>query len=207
MSNNALSKLQSLNVKHITTTGPTETGFKNQFLEVEVTPVRLPDGRDSTYSVVNPNGYAGVVVPRLEQDGEIFLGMVVQHRFPVHKVTLEFPSGATMTRGPEGAARELKEEMDICLDPAELQHLGRLDVNSGVMGNEHHVWLANLTPEDLPEEGFVEGESGAHTVWVTEEELLDLQATGHLTCGVAMASYFMMRNHLSRATLGTWLGK
>lgn len=100
--------------------------------------LRVPDGREYTYTVVEHPGGAWVVPVTAE--GQVVL--IWHYRHPVGEYCLEVPAGSLSAEVPpdETARRELAEE--IGGTAADLRYVGRFYVSNGITNEAAYVYLA-----------------------------------------------------------------
>lgn len=175
----------------IVPTGAPIAVYRTPFLEVEETPVRFPNGAEGSYARVNPNTHGGVAVPRSITRGIARYGLVRQYRHPLGRTTLEFPRGATDDGSEMETVRELVEETGLSIHPGGGVRLGTLHADSGILATDISVWLIHV--EDIGDSAFIEAETGASHLWVTEGELIGLIARGEITCGITLGSFMLLK--------------
>jgi ADP-ribose pyrophosphatase len=99
--------------------------------------LRLPNGRQITYNVVEHPGYV-LIVPLL-CDGRVVMERI--YRYTLGRTCLECPSGGLDGQSPRVAAlRELEEETGYIAE--HLQPLGRFAGSSGMSNIEFDIFLA-----------------------------------------------------------------
>jgi 8-oxo-dGDP phosphatase len=158
--------------------------YRNDWIRVREDVVELDDGSSGIYGVVEKADFA-LVLP--EQDGGFWL--VEQYRYPIGRRSWEFPQG-TWSAGaggtPEELARtELAEETG--LRAGRLEHLGRLDLASGLMTQRFDVFLAtDLTPGPTAREAT---EADMVAAFVPADELRAMMRDGRITDGPSLAAY------------------
>ncbi|MDR2211428.1 MAG: NUDIX hydrolase [Spirochaetaceae bacterium] len=135
--------------------------YRSRVLSVRDTICRSPEGKDSTFTVIDSPDWV-IVVPLLKtKDGPRFL-MVRQWRHGSRELSLEFPGGVLERgeTGEAGAARELAEETAHRAEG--LIKLGTMSPNPAIMSNHVHFYYAeNLSPlesQSLDEDEFVDTE-------------------------------------------------
>jgi ADP-ribose pyrophosphatase YjhB (NUDIX family) len=158
--------------------------YRNDWIRVREDEIELPDGTPGIYGVVEKRDFA-LVLPA--EDGGFWL--VEQYRHPIGRRSWEFPQGtwpAGAGGGPEELARaELAEETG--LRAGRLEHLGRLDIASGLMTQRFDVWLAtDLTPGPTAREAT---EADMVSGFVTAAELRAMALDGRLTDAPSLAAY------------------
>jgi ADP-ribose pyrophosphatase len=83
--------------------------FENDFMDLYVDDILLPDGKEATRTYIKHNG-AAAVLP-ITKDGKLVL--TKQYRYPVHKISIEIPAGKKDSKAETGLAcvqREIEEE-------------------------------------------------------------------------------------------------
>jgi ADP-ribose pyrophosphatase len=112
--------------------------LKNKRFKVVHHDVIQPDGRKSTYDVVEKKDFV-VIIPRMGRD----YYLIKQYRYAVRALSWECPAGAIeATESPAAAAkRELLEETG--LKSKNLVHLGYLWEATGFSNIGFHVYFAD----------------------------------------------------------------
>ena len=128
-----------------------EVVFDGSIMTVTVDILRLPDGSEARFEVVeHPD--AVTIVP-VDEFGSVV--MVRQYRHALRRVLLELPAGK-MERGEEPAAaaqRELREETGLAA--GELRPLGGFYAAPGFLTEYLHLFLAReLRPSPLEPDPF-----------------------------------------------------
>jgi len=102
-------------------------------------------------------------------------------------VSLEFPrgSGEGGETSAACAARELREETGYRVDAADLTRLGTVRPNTAILASAIPVYLLE---SDRAHPGKPEGDEVSDIVYVAEEDLPGLIATGQLTDGISLAA-------------------
>lgn len=159
--------------------------YRNAWMSVREDGVRLPDGQDSVYGVVDKPDFA-LIVPR-EDDGGLWL--VEQYRYPVRRRSWELPQG---TWGPDAsgtpaelAAAELREETG--LRAARLHHLGHLDQAPGFCSQGLDVWLATGLVPGPPEREASEQDMRCRRV--SDAEFRRMVRAGEMVDAASLAAY------------------
>jgi 8-oxo-dGTP pyrophosphatase MutT (NUDIX family) len=161
--------------------------YRNNWIRVREDTVELADGSTGLYGVVEKADFA-LVLPR--EDGGFWL--VEQYRYPLGRRSWEFPQG-TWGVGKDGSAEdlartELAEETGH--RAADLRHLGRLDLASGLMTQRFDVWVATgLTPGPTDREPT---ESDMEVAFVPEDDLRQMIRDGRITDGPTVAAYGLL---------------
>ena len=158
-----------------------ELKFHGKIVDFYQDTVRLPDGREAIWDLIDHKGAAAVVPVR--EDGKIL--MVRQYRSALDRFTLELPAGAKNGREEPAevcAARELEEETGYAC--RKLTHL--IDVNTTVAFCTERigVFLAEdlvKTQQHLDDDEYVEPEA-----WELDD-LLEKIYAGEMTDGKTIA--------------------
>jgi len=149
--------------------------YANSWMTVREDAVRLADGTESIYGVVDKPTYA-LVIPR---DGDR-LQLVEQFRYPVGRRRWEFPAGTAPERADVDpaalAVRELREETGLVA--GRVERIGHLEVAPGMSSQRGHVFLATeLTAGPHQRE---HSEQDMRTAWFTVAEFEDMARAGEL---------------------------
>lgn len=118
--------------------------YRGRNFNVRRVEIRLPDGRKSSFDIMDHNGSA-IMIP-LDVDGNLIF--VRQYRHAVEKEILEFPAGAREADEPyeDCAAREMREETG--LEAGKLQKLGEFYLAPGYSTEFMAVFLATDLKEN-----------------------------------------------------------
>jgi 8-oxo-dGTP pyrophosphatase MutT (NUDIX family) len=165
------------------------TVYENRWLTLREDRIRLADGSEGIYSVVDKPPFA-LVVP---WDGEK-LHLVGQWRYPVEDFCWEFPQGALQDRpdaSMEEVARiELAEETG--LRAATLERVGDMYAAHGYSSQTLAVFLAtDLTQGEASPEPE---EQGIVTRTVTVPEFEAMMRAGELKDAHSVAAYGLLRS-------------
>lgn len=149
--------------------------------------VEFPNGTRNGYSrlfnrATLENGAAGVVVLP-EMDGKLLL--LHQFRHATRSWHWEIPRGfgEPGVSAEEQAQNEIQEEIDGKIE--RITALGILHNNSGLEGNDVHMYFANLISIGK----FAEEEGIESYLWVSIEELEEMIASERITDGFTIAAY------------------
>jgi 8-oxo-dGTP pyrophosphatase MutT (NUDIX family) len=162
--------------------------YANRWLSVREDGIRLPDGTESIYSVVDRAEFS-LVIPR---DGDR-LHLVEQFRYPIGRRRWEFPAGSA----PDGAevdpaelaARELQEETGLVA--GRMERLGTIEVAPGMSSQRGHVFLATgLTDGPARRE---HSEQDMRTAWFTVAEFEAMVREGELVDSPSLAAYLLLQ--------------
>jgi 8-oxo-dGTP pyrophosphatase MutT (NUDIX family) len=161
--------------------------YQNAWMSVREDQIRLPDGTQGIYGVVDKPDFA-LVIPR---DGAGYW-LVEQYRYPVRRRAWEFPQGgwpAGRTGSPAELARaELREETG--LTAASLTHLGHLFTASGFCSQGYDVFLAEgLTAGPTAREAT---EQGMTQRLVSDREFRALIRDGGIGDSATVAAYSLL---------------
>jgi ADP-ribose pyrophosphatase len=164
------------------------TVYSNRWLTLREDRIRLADGSESIYGVVEKPPFA-LVVP---WDGER-LHLVGQWRYTVQRFCWEFPQGALEGRPDapmdEVARTELAEETG--LRAGAVEQIGELYAAYGYSSQSYFVFLATgLTQGEASPEPE---EHGIETRTVTPAEFEDLMRSGEMVDGHSVAAYGLLR--------------
>jgi 8-oxo-dGTP pyrophosphatase MutT (NUDIX family) len=161
--------------------------YRNPWIRVREDVIEHADGSTGIYGVVERPDFA-LVVPA-QEDG---FWLVEQYRYPIGRRSWEFPQG-TWSQGASGTAEELaRAELaeETGFRAADLQHLGRLDLASGLTTQGFDVWLATgLTAGPTAREP---SEADMVQAFVPETELRRMIADGRITDGPSLAAYTLL---------------
>jgi ADP-ribose pyrophosphatase len=129
--------------------------YTNTWMAVREDQVRLPDGRETIYGVVDCGNCVGVL-PFMDPDHVLLVG---QYRYVAQRFTWEMPTGGVRAgESLEAAAqRELAEEAGH--QAARLTWLSTYHTSKSVMNETAHLYLgAELAPANHPpdETEFIE---------------------------------------------------
>lgn len=164
------------------------TIYDGRAFDVQKIQVRLPDGREGTYDLVQHPG-AVTIVP--VKDGQIYF--VRQYRIGARQALLELPAG-TLEPGEEplpAAARETREEIGMAA--AELRLLGDFFMAPGYSSEHLWVYLATgLTPDPLAadEDEFID------VVSIPVSQAYEMARSGQLMDGKSLAGLMLAQTIL-----------
>ncbi len=163
-----------------------------QVFHVERLVVGSPrDGRSYVRHVLEVPDWVNVVA--FTDDGHIIL--VEQYRFGAGILSLEFPAGILEPgeNPAEGGVRELREETGY--DSADAQTVGFVYANPALQDNRQHAVLARgCRRVAAPHQD--EGED-VHLRLVTPDELRALIRDGTIRHALALATWFLVQEHLA----------
>ena len=166
-----------------------ENKYKGHVFDVSKVYVKLPDGRERAYDLVE-HGNSVTIVP-VTEDGQLYF--VTQHRIGSGNTLLELPAG--VLEGDEeprsAASRELQEEIGKA--PGELIEIGGFYLAPGYTDEYMVVFLAkNLSdsPLDPDEDEFLE------IIKLPITEVYKKAAAGEIQDGKTLASLLLARPFL-----------
>ncbi|MFP3989605.1 NUDIX hydrolase [Streptomyces sp. E11-3] len=164
--------------------------FRNRFGALFNDEVLSPSGEQGRYLRWQWS-HGGVVIVPMGRDG---LAFVPTYRYPISKVSLEFPrGGCEADEDPAvAAARELREETGFECAPSALRPLGVIHAETGLIESDVHVFAADVRPTGSAHAQPVAEpeamESVAEPVWAPHGEVLKWLQSGNVTCGVTLAA-------------------
>jgi 8-oxo-dGTP pyrophosphatase MutT (NUDIX family) len=161
--------------------------YTDEWLDVRIADVELPDGRHLDHRLIRTRPGAGVVLVR---DGQVLL--LWRHRFITDSWGYEIPLGK-LDPGEDpaaGAAREFEEETGWRSGP--LEYLLRVEPTPGLYDGVHHIYRAEGATHIGPPEDAHESE---HIEWVPLASIPRLVGDGKITSGTTLAAllYTMTR--------------
>ena len=167
--------------------------YANAWMTVREDAIRLLDGTESIYGVVDKPTFA-LVIPR---DGDR-LHLVEQFRYPMGARRWEFPMGTAPDRAEIEpavlAARELEEETGLVAGRMEL--LGDLDLAPGMSSQREHIFLATELVEGPTRREHTEQDM--HSRWFTTAEFEAMVRGGELVDAQTLAAYLLLLLHSGR---------
>lgn len=163
--------------------------YRGRAFQVENVHVRLPDGRQRDYDLVNHRG--AVTILPLDEDGEVWF--VRQYRIGARQSLLELPAGV-LEEGEdpaEGAGREIREEIGMAA--GKLLKIGEFFMAPGYSSELMHVFLAtDLIPESLPQDDdeFLE------IIRLPLAEVMEMAHRGEIIDGKTLSSLLLAQTYL-----------
>lgn len=158
--------------------------YKNPWMTVREDEVEFPNGHTGIYGIVVKTDFA-LIIPF---DGTHFY-LVSQFRYPLQKVSLEFPQGKhedDPTADPLEMARdELREETGLLTK--NIKEIGYLYEASGYSTQAFHIFYA--TDLHAGKKELDATEVGLETQKVTPEELETLILNGTLSDAPTVSAY------------------
>lgn len=150
---------------------------KNPWVKLYFDQVRFPNGATGFYNrIVESGGKPGVAILPIRDET---IGLLRQYRYPVHATLWEIPRGFGEIGVPEkDAIRELEEETGIVVGFEDLQALGVLHPNSGLLDSEVHLFAAKCR---LPAEETTPPQGGEERLtWLRFSAALEAIGTGEI---------------------------
>ncbi|CAN5289478.1 NUDIX hydrolase [soil metagenome] len=174
---------------HIRCTGSREV-YRNPWMTLREDAIRLPDGSDGIYGVVDKPTYALVIA----RNGEQFC-LVEQFRYPLGMRRWEFPQGTAPGLAELEvsalAARELREETGLQAEV--MTPLGLLDVAPGMSSQRGRVFLATGLTEGEPE--LEHEEQDLRSAWFSRDEIEAMMRSGEITDAQTLAAWTLLMLH------------
>ncbi len=169
--------------------------YSDDWLDIRVADVELPDGRQLAHRVVRVPLGAGVVA----EDGTGQVLLIWRHRFITGTWGWEIPMGRVEDgeTPAQTAAREFEEETGWRAGP--LRHLLTVRPTPGISDSEHHVYRASEAtrlgrPADANEADRVD--------WVPLSEIRPLIAKGEISSGTTLAALLYVAGECAAAGSG-----
>jgi ADP-ribose diphosphatase len=155
--------------------------YANKWMAVREDQVRLPDGRQTIYGVVDCGNCVGVL-PFVDPDHVLLVG---QYRYVAQRFTWEMPTGGVRPGESleEAAQRELAEEAGR--RAGRLRWISTYHTSKSVMNETAHLYLGDdLTPTERPgdETEFLERRVFSF------EEVLDMVRRAEITDSMTVIS-------------------
>lgn len=147
--------------------------YSDQWLDLRLADVELPDGRHLDHRLIRMAPSAGVLV--VDDRDRVLL--IWRHRFITDRWGWEIPMGGVAEgEAPvEAAAREVEEETGW--RPHQLRPLAYLQPTSGILDAAHHVFVADgATQISDPADGF----ESARIAWIPLEDASGLIDKGEI---------------------------
>lgn len=165
--------------------------FKGKVLDLKVDEIEYESGNKGIREIaVHPGG--AVVIP-ITKDGKLIL--VTQFRYPIQKVSMEFPAGK-LDKGEDPlicAERELEEETGF--KAGKIHKLGEIYTTPGYSTELLHLYVAqDLTAGDHKRE---EGELGMELFELTMDEVEEKIASGEIKDSKTICGVYHLKNFLS----------
>ncbi|MFE2524826.1 NUDIX hydrolase [Streptomyces sp. NPDC059382] len=159
--------------------------YANRFGHLYNDEVVFPGGTEGRYLRWQWSQQGVVVVPVGPQG----MALLPMYRYPVGAVSLEFPRGGCVPgEAPEvAAARELAEESGLVA--ASVRSIGLLHADTGLIGTQTHVCLADVHPVQRSSATPDASESVAEPVWASRDTMTEWLQEGRITCGITIAAF------------------
>jgi ADP-ribose diphosphatase len=154
--------------------------YTDEWLDIRMADVELPDGRHLEHRVIRTPPGAGCVVV---QDGKVLL--LWRHRFITGSQGWEIPIGKIEPGEDPAAAAARETEEETGWRPGPLRFLLRAEPSPGISNSQHAIYLADGaeligTPEDDFESDSVS--------WVPLASVPSLISRGDITSGTTLAA-------------------
>ncbi len=162
-------------------TGPERALYRDEWLDIRVADVRLPDGRRIEHRLIRTPPGAGVAAV----DGARRVLLLWRHRFITDTWGWEIPIGQVEPGEPlaGAAAREFEEETGW--RPGPLRHLISVQPTPGLSDSEHHIFRTDeATHHGDPADRY----EAERIDWVALAAVPGLVRDGHITSGTTLAA-------------------
>ncbi|MCB5167504.1 NUDIX domain-containing protein [Streptomyces bambusae] len=161
--------------------------YGNRFGRLYDDEVAFPGGSGGRYLRWQWNQQGVVVVPV----GPEGLALLPMYRYPVGAVSLEFPrGGCDAGEDPAAAAaRELEEEAGLVA--LSVRKVGVLHADTGLIGTQTHVCLAEVDPGRRTAARPEASESVARPVWAAPGTMAAWLREGRIGCAITIAAFAM----------------
>jgi 8-oxo-dGTP pyrophosphatase MutT (NUDIX family) len=157
-----------------------KTLYEDEWLDIRLADVELPDGRHLEHRLIRTPPGAGCVTI---QDGRVLL--LWRHRFITGTWSWEIPIGK-IDPGEEPAAAAAREtEEETGWRPGPLTPLLRVEPTPGISDSVHHIYLADRAERIGPPEDDFESD---HVSWVQLAEAPGLISRGEISAGTTIAA-------------------
>jgi len=159
--------------------------YGDEWLDIRVADVELPDGRRLAHRLIRTPPGAGVIAV----DGTDRVLLIWRHRFITDTWGWEVPMGRVEDgESPiEAAAREFEEETGWRAGP--LRHLITVHPTPGISDSEHHVY----TTGSATQVGEPDGIESARADWVPLSEVCSLIGNGDMASGTTLAALLYLQ--------------
>ncbi|KDE21495.1 ADP-ribose pyrophosphatase [Acetobacter aceti 1023] len=171
----------------------TRIAYENPWTRVREDIIRLPNGKEGLYGVIERGEFVVILPLGVSPDGAPTVTLVNQYRYPIKKRLWELPMG-TWEQHPDAkmedvAAGELQEETG--LHAQTLQHVGSIYQGAGYCTQKGHVYLATgLTQGPRNLEDTEQGMT-CHTFLLSEVE--NMICKNEITCMASLAAFGLLR--------------
>lgn len=167
------------------------TEYKNPFMIVNRLEVERPNGKVSSYWVLERGTDFSIIIPLFFGNETLLVG---QYRVATSYYSWEFPMGSVKGEKPDATAKiELREETGYTA--SNWQKIGDFNVANGHSSQSAHVYIAdNLTKGDAkPEENeFLEIKK------VPIDEVKRMINAGKIKDGPTIVAYHLYETHLEK---------
>ena len=154
--------------------------YSDEWLDIRVADVELPDGRHLEHRLIRTPPGAGCVVVR---DGQVLL--LWRHRFITGSQGWEIPIGKIEPGEDPAAAAARETEEETGWRPGPLRFLFRVEPSPGLSDSAHSVYLADGAERiGLPEDDF----ESDNVSWVPLANVPSLIDHGDITSGTTLAA-------------------
>jgi 8-oxo-dGTP pyrophosphatase MutT (NUDIX family) len=156
------------------------TLYGDEWLDIRVADVELPDGRHLAHRLIRTAPGAGVVA--VDDANRVLL--IWRHRFITDSWGWEIPLGAIEEGEPpiQAAAREFEEETGWRAGP--LRHLIDIEPSPGISDSRHHVYTASSATR-VGEPDAIESD---RVEWVPLSGVCSLIGKGDMAGGTTVAA-------------------
>jgi 8-oxo-dGTP pyrophosphatase MutT (NUDIX family) len=161
--------------------------YRDEWLDIRIADVELPDGRHLAHRWIRTPPGAGVVAI----DGRNRVLLIWRHRFITDSWGWEIPIGKIEEYEPpvNAAAREFEEETGWRAE--ELQHLIDVQPTPGLSNSTHHIYISRKTTRiGEPVDGF----ESERVDWVPLSDVLNLIENGNIVSGTTIAVLLYVMN-------------
>jgi 8-oxo-dGTP pyrophosphatase MutT (NUDIX family) len=154
--------------------------YEDEWLDIRVADVELPDGRHLEHRLIRTPPGAGCVVVR---DGQVLL--LWRHRFITGSQGWEIPIGKIEPGEDSATAAARETEEETGWRPGPLRPLLRVEPTPGLSDSAHSIYLADSAHRiGSPEDDF---ESDGVS-WVPLADVPSLISRGDITSGTTLAA-------------------
>lgn len=171
--------------------------LKTPYYSVIQKEMRTPSGSDATYYMHSSKD--GVLCVCISDDGNVLIAR--QYRPPIGRVSVDYPAGGLEPGDKDteaGIRRELMEEAGF--EATELTQLATLDQNPGQSTTRIHIFLARGSVRHNT--SFDDTESIV-TEFVPPAHILELIASGEMSCTFCVSATFLAFKKLGLLTFGS----
>jgi len=154
--------------------------YEDEWLDIRVADVELPDGRHLQHRLIRTPPGAGAVVLA---GGKVLL--MWRHRFITGAEGWEIPMGKIDPGEDPAAAAARETEEETGWRPGPLRFLLRVEPTPGLSDSVHNIYLANGAERIGPPEDDFESD---HVEWVALADVPSLIGSGKITSGTTVAA-------------------